>query len=116
MGLFDSLFKQAESVVKSTVRKEATKAVNKAVSEAVSIPVIASGGAGELDDFRSVFTDTKVASALAASVFHYNEINIKELIWVKKQETEKIELCWSPEWDLEKHTSRIWKLSAGSVN
>ena len=33
MGLFDSLFKQAESVVKSTVRKEATKAVNKAVSE-----------------------------------------------------------------------------------
>lgn len=53
--------------------------LNKAVSEAVSIPVIASGGAGELDDFRSVFTDTKVASALAASVFHYNEINIKEL-------------------------------------
>lgn len=53
--------------------------LNQAVSNAVSIPVIASGGAGKLEDFRTVFTDTNVQSALAASVFHYNEIKIKEL-------------------------------------
>src|SRR5699024_5158033 len=53
--------------------------LNKAVSEAVSIPVIASGGAGKYEDFRAVFEETNVRSALAASVFHYNEINIREL-------------------------------------
>ena len=53
--------------------------LNKAVSEALTIPVIASGGAGDFDDFLTVFTKTNVKSALAASVFHYNEINIKEL-------------------------------------
>ena len=53
--------------------------LNKAVSDAVSIPVIASGGAGTLEDFREVFSKTNVTSALAASVFHYNEININEL-------------------------------------
>src|SRR5699024_12113887 len=53
--------------------------LNKAVSEALTIPVIASGGAGEFDDFLNIFTKTNVKSALAASVFNYNEINIKEL-------------------------------------
>lgn len=53
--------------------------LNKAVSEAVSIPVIASGGAGKYEDFRAVFEETNVQSALAASVFHYNEINIRDL-------------------------------------
>src|SRR5699024_139812 len=53
--------------------------LNKAVSEALTIPAIASGGAGDFDDFLTVFTKTNVKSALAASVFHYNEINIKEL-------------------------------------
>lgn len=53
--------------------------LNAAVAEAVNIPVIASGGAGELDDFRAVLTDGKVNAALAASVFHYEEINITDL-------------------------------------
>lgn len=54
-------------------------ALNNAVSKAVNIPVIASGGAGEMDDFREVFVETNVAAALAASVFHYEEIYITDL-------------------------------------
>jgi len=41
-----------------------------AVCAAVNIPVIASGGAGKLDDFVDVFTKTGADAALAASVFH----------------------------------------------
>ena len=53
--------------------------VTKAVCDAVNIPVIASGGAGKLDDFYNVFSDTTADAALAASVFHYNEIPIEEV-------------------------------------
>ncbi|WP_313000386.1 imidazole glycerol phosphate synthase subunit HisF [Chryseobacterium gleum] len=49
------------------------------VSEAISIPVIASGGAGTTDDFVKVFDETKATGALAASIFHFNEIGIQEL-------------------------------------
>lgn len=51
-----------------------------AVCEVVSIPVIASGGAGCIDDFVRLFkTLPKVDAGLAASVFHYNEVSIPEL-------------------------------------
>lgn len=50
-----------------------------AVAEKVSIPVIASGGAGKKEHFLDVFTKTKTAAALAASVFHYGEVDIQEL-------------------------------------
>jgi cyclase len=50
-----------------------------AVSSAVSIPVIASGGAGRLDDFLEVFTDGRADAALAASIFHYAETSVKSL-------------------------------------
>ena len=50
-----------------------------AVSRVVNIPVIASGGAGKLEDFYDVFTKTKADAALAASIFHYNEIPISEV-------------------------------------
>lgn len=53
--------------------------ISKAVSEAVSIPVIASGGAGTMEDFAEVFSQTKVTAALAASVFHFGQIPIPEL-------------------------------------
>ena len=49
------------------------------ISEAVSIPVIASGGAGILQDFADVFQQTKATGALAASVFHFGEIAIPDL-------------------------------------
>ena len=52
----------------------------KAVCDAVSVPVIASGGAGSVDDFISLFSSLpKVDAGLAASVFHYGEILIKDL-------------------------------------
>lgn len=53
--------------------------LTKLVSEAVNIPVIASGGAGSMKDFFDVFVDAKADAALAASLFHYKEIEIKDL-------------------------------------
>jgi imidazole glycerol-phosphate synthase subunit HisF len=50
-----------------------------AVSRAVSIPVIASGGAGTLDDFVDVFTTGRADAALAASIFHYAETSVLHL-------------------------------------
>ena len=50
-----------------------------AVSAAVSIPVIASGGAGSLDDFVDVFTAGRADAALAASIFHYAETSVNAL-------------------------------------
>lgn len=50
-----------------------------AVCSAVQIPVIASGGAGCVEDFEKLFTQTKVGAALAASIFHFGEITISEL-------------------------------------
>ncbi len=53
--------------------------ITRAVSEAVNVPVIASGGAGTMEHFVSVFEEGKADAALAASIFHYNEIGIPEL-------------------------------------
>src|SRR5690625_3326819 len=49
-------------------------ALNKAVAQAVNIPIIASGGAGAMEDFKTVLTAGFASAALAASVFHYEEI------------------------------------------
>lgn len=54
-------------------------ALTKAVSEAVSVPVIASGGAGNADHFVDAFVEGKADAALAASIFHYKETSIKEV-------------------------------------
>jgi len=53
--------------------------ITRAVSEAVNVPVIASGGAGTMEHFVTVFEDGKADAALAASIFHYKEIGIPEL-------------------------------------
>jgi len=50
-----------------------------AVGRAVSIPVIASGGAGEIEHFAAVFEQAGADAALAASVFHFGEIPIPQL-------------------------------------
>ena len=49
------------------------------LSENLKIPLIASGGAGKIDDFINVFNYGKADAALAASVFHFGEIEIKKL-------------------------------------
>lgn len=51
----------------------------KQLSETVSVPVIASGGAGEMNHFLDTFVNGNADAALAASVFHYKEISIPEL-------------------------------------
>jgi imidazole glycerol-phosphate synthase subunit HisF len=53
--------------------------ITNAISNAVNIPIIASGGAGTMQHFENVFTQTKATGALAASVFHYSEIAIPDL-------------------------------------
>jgi cyclase len=50
-----------------------------AVAGAVSIPVIASGGAGSIDHFADVFTAGRADAALAASIFHFDEISVASL-------------------------------------
>ena len=49
------------------------------ISENVSIPVIASGGAGTLEHFYEALTDGKADAALAASLFHFKELEIREV-------------------------------------
>lgn len=49
------------------------------ISKVVSIPVIASGGAGNSQHFIDLFTKTEVSAGLAASIFHFNEVPISEL-------------------------------------
>ena len=48
-------------------------ALTKAVRDAVSVPVIASGGAGEAKHFQEVFEQAGADAGLAASIFHYKE-------------------------------------------
>ena len=53
--------------------------ITKMISENVNVPVIASGGAGTLEHFYDVFANGKADAALAASVFHFKEIEIMDL-------------------------------------
>ncbi|MBR6905605.1 MAG: imidazole glycerol phosphate synthase subunit HisF [Selenomonadaceae bacterium] len=53
--------------------------LTRAVSEAVDVPVIASGGAGELSHFYEVLTEGKADAVLAASVFHYGRFTVREV-------------------------------------
>lgn len=54
-------------------------ALTRAISEAVSIPVIASGGAGTLEHFYEALTVGKADAVLAASLFHFKELEIREV-------------------------------------
>ena len=53
--------------------------LNRAVAERVSIPVIASGGAGSMEHFYDALTYGEADAALAASLFHYKEMEIRDL-------------------------------------
>jgi imidazole glycerol-phosphate synthase subunit HisF len=74
----------AGEILLTSIDRDGTKVgfhceLTAAVSTAVSIPVIASGGAGGLDDFVDVFTKGKADAALAASIFHYAETSVPSL-------------------------------------
>lgn len=53
--------------------------ITKTIAELVSIPVIASGGAGNINHFTDLFKKTQANAGLAASIFHYNEIPVRKL-------------------------------------
>ena len=53
--------------------------LTRTIAENVSIPVIASGGAGTMAHFYEVFTEGKAEAALAASLFHFKEMEIRDL-------------------------------------
>ena len=74
----------AGEILLTSINADGTKAgfdleLTRAVSTTVAVPVIASGGAGRLQDFETVFAEAKADAALAASVFHYGQISIGEL-------------------------------------
>ena len=53
--------------------------LTRAIAQSVNIPVIASGGAGTLEHFHEALTDGCAEAALAASLFHYKELEIREV-------------------------------------
>ena len=74
----------AGEVLLTSMDKDGTKsgydiALTCAAAETVNIPVIASGGAGRREDFADVLTEGRADAALAASLFHFGEIDMKEL-------------------------------------
>lgn len=74
----------AGEILLTSMDRDGTKAgynleLTQSVSEAVSIPVIASGGAGSMAHFHEALTQGGADAALAASLFHYNEMRIADL-------------------------------------
>ena len=74
----------AGEILLTSMDADGTKAgydipLTRAVSEAVTVPVIASGGAGELAHFYEVLTEGRADAVLAASVFHYGQFTIKQV-------------------------------------
>ncbi len=79
----------AGEILLTSMDKDGTKdgydiPLTRAVAEAVDVPVIASGGAGELEHFYDVLTEGKADAVLAASVFHFGQFTVrqvKEYLW-----------------------------------
>ncbi len=74
----------AGEILLTSMDRDGTKAgynieLTQAVASAVSIPVIASGGAGTMQDFEEALTEGMADAALAATLFHYNEMRIADL-------------------------------------
>jgi cyclase len=80
----------AGEILLTSMGHDGTKAgfaleITKEISQAATVPVIASGGAGSMQDFIDVFTVGAADAALAASVFHFREILIPDLKKVLKE-------------------------------
>ena len=74
----------AGEILLTSMDADGTKAgfdldMTKAITEAVSIPVIASGGCGNLEHFAQVFKKTNCDAALAASLFHFGELTVPQV-------------------------------------
>jgi len=74
----------AGEILLTSMNNDGTKSgfsinITEEVSSRVNIPVIASGGAGSPEHFKNVFFNTGCSAALAASIFHFGEIDIRDL-------------------------------------
>ena len=74
----------AGEILLTSMDADGTKAgydleLTRTIAEAVNVPVIASGGAGTNEHFYDALTDGKADAALAASLFHFKELEIKEV-------------------------------------
>ena len=74
----------AGEILLTSMDADGTKAgfdveLTRTISENVNIPVIASGGAGSKEHFKEILTEGKADAALAASLFHYKELEIRDL-------------------------------------
>lgn len=74
----------AGEILLTSMDKDGTKdgydiPLTRAVAEAVDVPVIASGGAGELEHFYNVLTEGKADAVLAASVFHFRQFSVRQV-------------------------------------
>lgn len=74
----------AGEILLTSMDKDGTKdgydiPLTRAVSEAVNVPVIASGGAGEMEHFYDVLAHGKADAVLAASVFHYGQFTVRQV-------------------------------------
>lgn len=82
----------AGEILLTSMDRDGTKSgydieLTQAVAAAVSIPVIASGGAGSAEHFREVLQEGNADAALAASLFHFNELSLGELkTFLKEQD------------------------------
>ena len=80
----EAVSRGAGELLVTSMDKDGTKSgfdikLYKALEEVVDVPIIASGGAGTVQHFIDVFTETGVTGALAASIFHFGEISIPDL-------------------------------------
>ena len=74
----------AGEILLTSMDADGTKAgydleLTRAIADRVNVPVIASGGAGNLQHFEEAFTEGHADAALAASLFHFKELEIKEV-------------------------------------
>ncbi len=82
--VLEAVSRGAGEILLTSMDADGTKAgfdlrISKKISQLLSVPVIASGGAGRMEDFQTLFTQTMASAALAASIFHFGEVPIPEL-------------------------------------
>lgn len=87
----------AGEILLTSMDKDGTKdgydiPLTRAVSEAVDVPVIASGGAGELAHFYDVLTAGKADAVLAASVFHFGQFSVRQVKEYLRQRNVEVRL------------------------
>ena len=84
LSLLKSWARGAGEILLTSMERDGTKLgfdlpITRKISEAVKIPVIASGGCGNAQHIYEVLTQTGAEAALAASIFHYGELTVRQV-------------------------------------